>query len=137
VWTARTAAAATSDTLNLQFNGDTGSNYDRQLMSAAATTVSASEALAQTSAAIANCSGNTAPAGASGGGEIVFPSYADTTFNKTATSRYTYVTGTATGTVLSRQIGINWRSTAAITSIVLTASGNFSAGSKFQLYGIP
>lgn len=71
-----------------------------------------------------------------GSGDIQFAitsflNYSNTTTYKTVLTRY----GSA-GSQTNAQVGL-WRSTAAITSLVLSAgAGNIDAGSIFTLYGI-
>lgn len=134
---ARSDTVATSANINLTFNGDTGSNYDRQLVNAAATTVTGGESLGQTSAVIGTIAAASAPAGAIGMGTVQIPDYRGTTFRKMATNAAGRVAADSTGNVHVTNWTIQWRSTAAITSITLTLSaGNFVAGSKFTLYGL-
>jgi hypothetical protein len=135
-WAARTAIVAINDSLNVTINGLGTAIYDRQLLSGAGGTATASEALAQTSAILANVAGSTAPAGTAGIGEAHIPAYADTSFQKMIVSKYAYCSGTASGNLLMRMIAINVRTTAAITSITIAAAANYESGSKLRLYGI-
>lgn len=137
IYSAVCDAGATSALLNMQFNGDVGSNYDRQFVNAVSTTVTANEVLAGTSTSFGVASGGTAAAGDVGVGEVTIADYRNTTFNKSGVAVFQYKTSNASGNFNVRQNAISWRSNAAITSITVSvASGNFVAGSKFSLYGI-
>jgi hypothetical protein len=63
---------------------------------------------------------------------VNFQNYANTTTNKTILTRGSVAAGQVTAAVSL------WRSTAAITSIVLYTAGlaNWASGSQFTLYGI-
>jgi hypothetical protein len=137
LWSARGTEAATSTNMNLTFNGDTGANYDRQLLSGNATTVAAAEALAATSAAIGSVTAASATADMAGTGVLRIFDYRGTTFQKGGVSNENLRRATTSGNTFTRQFSIGWRNTAAITSVTITlAAGNFVAGSKFSLYGI-
>jgi hypothetical protein len=69
------------------------------------------------------------------GATITFHNYADTLFHKTVMSRFYELTGTPS--VASYHIGGVWKSTAAITNIVLTCGGTaFINGCIASLYGM-
>ena len=114
-----------NDSVSLEFNGDTGSNYSRLLLygtGSSALTFRESNAnlieigIQDTS----NCTN-------------IFNviNYANTTSNKSVVAR-----ANATGVRVSAGIGV-WRNTAAINSIKLATGGStFIAGSTFTLYGI-
>jgi len=122
------ANAGSSTQLRLRFNSDTGSNYSTTMLggdgSSAFTVQVANEA-----------SMNAAGLGTSSGVNILnIMNYANTTTYKTVIGRWNMdstsygETGIKVGT---------WRSTAAITSIVLfPTSGNFTTDSTLTLYGI-
>lgn len=121
------------------FNGDTGSNYDLQMVNGIAAAASAAELFGQTGLAISSFPAASASAGRAGSAVIFFPHYANATLAKTAIVLMGYITGTTTGTgVVTLRIGV-WRtSNAAINQITLTLSaGNYIAGSCFTLYGWP
>lgn len=133
-------SAVTAEDLIIQFNSDTAGNYDTELLyNSAATTAAAFEALAGTSGTIGFLPAATATANRAGGGVIQIYDYRGTTFDKVATSVVHAAQGTTTNTLQTRQFGVTWRNTAAITSIdlKLASGGNFVAGSKFTLYGLP
>lgn len=112
----------------IQFNSDTGSNYSSTILYGDAG-----------SALSFRWSNQTALNGAFNAGDselavsqIHFLDYANTTTYKTVISRYGW--SVTNGRVVA---GVNlWRSTAAITSITLSAANNITVGSTFKLYGI-
>jgi len=127
-------AANDSDSLNLQFNGDTGSNYIRRTLygdggaagSSNATTTSMRIAFTDTNGNTSSTFGNT---------EIYIPNYAGSTQKSVSgdgvveanVSQYIYASFNA---------GL-WTGTAAITSIkLLIPSYNFVQYSTAYLYGV-
>lgn len=136
-WLVRSSVSATSANLNLQINGDTSAIYDRQHLSATATTPAATESLAQTSATVGIVAGDTSASGCPGTGQLTICDYAATVFNKHGESVFSYKTSNSSGGFSLRLSGFEWRSTAAISSLTLAlSSGNYMTGSKLRLYGI-
>lgn len=136
--TARGDTAAQTIGVNIQFNNDTGSNYDYERLVSSSAGVSRSGGAAQTSGNLGNI---TAASGAAGQGSsmtVELPDYANTTFRKQYKSSGGYRNVVdATGGYVNEQVAGNWRSTSAISEIdVLCATGNFNTGSIFTLYGI-
>ena len=135
VISARSSTATNSEDIQIQFNSDTtAADYLRTFFGLTNVTVSGGTA---SDRHFSSVNGASAPSGMPGGGKTEIFDYAGTTFQKqwqTVTQSYS-ASGTAgiQNYVLS---GI-WKSTAAITQIVVTvASGaNFAAGSSFRLYG--
>lgn len=122
------ANADSSTQLRLRFNSDTGSNYSATMVGADgadAFTVRVSNEASMNAAGLATRSGVNI---------LNIMNYANTTTYKTVIGRWNLdspgygETGVKIGT---------WRSTAAITSIVLfPTSGNFTTDSTLTLYGI-
>lgn len=136
-WSARGTQSADNTVINLTFNGDTGSNYDRQLSQAFATTVSGSESLAATSAAVGNVVAANGTANAAGAGMIDIFDYRGTTFHKVVLATTGFPRLLTSGNFGWQAFTARWRSASAITSVTLTlASGNYVAGSKFTAYGM-
>ena len=106
----------------LQFNGDTGSNYSRTLLSGNGSTASSSREATSNWGALGIDQSNSI---------FHIMNYSNVTTYKTVISRAnsaSYQTRTTVGL---------WRSTSAITSVLAKmASANFSAGTTFTLYGI-
>jgi len=113
----------------IQFNSDTGSNYSRTFMEGNGSSASSSRSSNQTSMML----------GRSYGGDrtmniFQIQNYSNSTTNKTVLCRY----GSAgSSSAVGAAVGL-WRSTSAITSIVvgLVSGANMSAGCSFTLYGI-
>ncbi len=134
----RTTANATDEYVLLQFNGDTGNNYDYNHAfindgSAYKSNYSDSVNAAYTVLLTANSS----PTGAPGSGECLIFDYARTAWNKVV--RYHSYARRAAGNHAGVVGGASWRNTAAITSITLIGSrgGSFVAGTRATLYGYP
>lgn len=138
-----TLTGATSDTavntdVAMQFNGDTGNNYQVQIIGAASGSTTASQ-LTSTYLDIGGLASATAT-GLSGSLDILLPAYAKTTFsNKDALCRNVRpdnAGGTASATILwgGRWLGSN----AAITSVKFapTTGSNFVTGTIATLYGL-
>lgn len=136
--TGRGDTAATTIGVLLTFNGDGTAAYDRQYVQGTGATASATEALATNTQGVINFTAANATAGLAGSGEIMIYDYRSTTFEKMVTATGTTKVGTSSGNLVVRTTAFHWRNTAAITSLTVTASsGNFIAGTKFALYGIP
>lgn len=117
---------AGGENLLLQFNGDTGSNYSRTNMQGNGSTAASFRASNVTEARIGQV--QTTPSTSISN----IMNYSNTTTNKTIISRDNNASGVT-------QAVVNlWRSTAAITSILIyqSSSANFLTGSTFSLYGI-
>jgi hypothetical protein len=131
-----TAAASTN--VNLQFNGDTGSNYDNQYIRGSAAATSAVEAFAQTAALVGSMPCASAGANLFSAVTADIPFYSQSTNNKTMSSQWARKTGTSSGSLELISVASFWRSSSAITQIVLFGSaGNFDTGSRVTLYGMP
>lgn len=133
----RSSVAATSDALLFQLNGDTGNNYDVQLLQGAASTASASSSSAIAGGSMSTINGNNGTAGEASYCRLFIPYYAGTTFRKQCLGE----TGTndAQAIVLALvKSNTKWRSTAAINAIKLfpNTGPNFVTGTTARLYGI-
>lgn len=129
-----TAAAGT--TVSLRFNGDTGANYDVDILALSNVTVSGVAQTGQTSGRVGFMPANTAAAGKALSARVVIPNYSGTTFHKAVIAIANGNEGT-TATLLSSEMdSMTWRSTAAITQVtVLPGAGNFVAGSRVTIRG--
>ena len=140
VYCARTDRAAEIDSIIVQFNGDTGNNYDVQFLQATDTTVSANGLLAQSSIISLYCEAANSTANAFSSSGFFIWNYTDTNTFKTVSSLANGVFGnvSADADAYIRILYGKWRSTAAITSITLdqVTGPNFVTNSLFQLYGI-
>jgi hypothetical protein len=113
--------------VQIQYNSDTGSNYSWTYLVGNGTSASSGRNSNATYYDI--------------GLETDTTNYAVlTTHIMNYSNTTTYKTAITRGSASTREAGANvslWRSTAAITSIILTkATGNFKSGSTFTLYGI-
>lgn len=112
--------------INVQFNGDTGSNYSFTFLYGDGTSAVSGRNSNQT-----NASGGRL--GVNGAVSLFhIMNYSNTTTNKTMISR-----GSNAGALTIAVVSL-WRSTAAITSISLARGngGDFSANTTMTLYGI-
>jgi hypothetical protein len=130
----RSDAATAFVSFNVQFNGDTGSNYEFNQVYASGGSPGAGQAGSQSCIAFPNMPGATIAANYPGACSVRIPGYSGTTFYKGAIGMNAYVTNSTQQALLS---GGGWNNAAAITSITITPSaGNFVAGSTFTLYGL-
>ena len=136
-YTARDARAVGINSFNMNFNGDTGSNYMRfHILAGDGATATASAGTTSHTTILAGYeAAASAAANIFGTGIIDILDYANTNKNKT--------TRNLCGTDLNGSGEVDfmsglWMSTAAISSITLTVgtSANWSTGSTFALYGI-
>lgn len=129
-------AAVSLVDMRLQFNADTGANYDGQSLQAHGTTVVAFENLAQTNVYVGNIAAASSPSNA---GDLVIIDvfdYRGTTFQKEGAYRNSLKRATTTGNVYQETGTFWWRNTAAITSVlVFPSSGGFVDGTVVSLYG--
>ena len=122
----------TWDEFLLRFNGNTGANYDRQILQGRGTTVTASDTFGSTSIRIGNMNEINGTSG-----QITIANYKDTTFDKQAVSYFFGKHGTSTTNVFVGLFAGTLRSTSAVTQIDLFNLGSqaFVNGSSFTLYG--
>ena len=123
--------------IRLQFNGDTGSNYSRSVLSGFGTTSGTADSI-NTFTNQTSIGSNWQVGGGTGGPSPHIHNinnYSNSTTNKTVlfrTNAYPY----SGNSEVTAEVGL-WRNTAAITSITMTGStGDFATGSTFSLYGI-
>ena len=137
IWTAR-CDNGTGQTLLVQFNGDSGNNYDFNRILADGTTLTAAVTTATSSIRVGSLPPTGAPAAHFASGKIRIPYYTTTTQDKVTLAELFNSIGTAAGDQEPLVIGGHWRTTnAGITSMVLFSStGNLIENSRFSLYGI-
>jgi hypothetical protein len=122
-----------SDGLRFQLNGDTGSNYSATWLSNSGTTPFSSRESSATKGRCGNISQTTSDVGTA---IVQFLNYSNATTYKTVLGRSGNLNTNGDSNVFTA-VSL-WRSTNAITQIVLSSSGaaNFPIGSTFSLYGI-
>ena len=132
------AASASFANVELQFNGDSGSNYDTQESVINNTTNTGGGSVAQNVLLVGYLPAASGVANLGGGGEINIFDYTGTSYFKEVTAvKGVRLTGVASGFYAGSVWG-SWRSTSAITSItVLLSSGNGATTATVSLYGVP
>ena len=132
---AKSDAATNLSNLDLQFNGDSGNNYDWTLLSAT-TSATATNVTATNVIQLGYTSAASSGAGTAGIQDVIIPNYAGTLFWKYVRGQGIYAYNTSAGGLNLLSVAGQWRSTAAITSLHLfLVTGNFVAGSTVILYG--
>jgi hypothetical protein len=131
------AQNATPPNLVLTFNGDGGSHYDFQGVSASGASIGTSITLAN-----AGVVWGTLPSATSvffSRFELVIPGYTNTTNHKVARLAMDNIRGTGSGNLELDEVTIGWESAAAINRITLVTNGGastaFAVGSAAWLYG--
>lgn len=121
--------------LKLQFNGDTGANYNSQQLSASGTYSTASESIGAASAIAGSICAAGAPSGEAGIFELSVPNYRGG-FKKQLRSISGYRYSTGSEKTVQVDNFASWSGSNAITSIKLfPTSGNFLTGTVISLYG--
>lgn len=133
--------AQETDSVTVQFNGDTGAHYDAYGFRLVGTSAPANSNNQGGTSIVNNmlAPAANATAGIAAYFHMVIPAYAATTFQKTGELRIQYSDTATLGTDSEIVYGdFVWRSTAAINaiSIALANGPDFIAGSEFRLYGI-
>lgn len=134
----RFSDAVTAENLLMQFNGDTGSNYNTQFINTNSNTSPATGF--QTAVGIPLIGafpGASATATHPGFVDIRILGYAQTTFTHQAIISGNFFTSGGTPMTLT-SLSYEWANTAAVTSVKFSGgtAGNFVAGTVFTLYGI-
>lgn len=122
----------------LRFNSDSGSNYDFQHGVFVGSTTSIAANYAQTRIRVGDWTGATSSsANMAGGGLILIPMYAGSTFEKTLHAFGGMVSSTSGANATVAGWTGHWRNAAAVTQIDFTPNANnFKTGSIFSLYGL-
>jgi len=122
--------------IKCQMNGDTGANYDWYSYDLFYASAAHAQGIGATAANVGAYSDTLAAAGTFSFSEILLPMYAGGTY-KTFSGRGNWIQAQASGDINAMQFAGEWRSTAAITSLLLsTSAGNFVAGTKVVVYGL-
>lgn len=133
-----TASGTGSSAVHIQFNGDTGTNYDSQIQFTNSTSAQAVSFQSQTGAQIGELPPSGAPTSVPGVLIVEIPFYTNTSFTKTILSHYGLIANTLNFTGMYDITAWSlWNNTAAVNSIAISlASGNFDTGSVVELWGI-
>lgn len=131
----RSTATATAVDVRLQFNSDTGANYNRQFWGVSGTTVGDNASTGQTAGACGQLSAASALANVASEVVVDIANYLGTTFFKNWLGRTIGVFG-ATASAIEEDLHSGyWASTSAISSITVSlSSGNFVTGSTITLW---
>jgi hypothetical protein len=134
----RGSAATAQSSMIIQFNGDSGANYDYQQLFGQVSTPTSATSQGVTGFIIASIMQNgSSAANYPGQASMDIVGYSGTTFYKTICSTNCTCSSTSGQNFVRISAGA-WRNTSAITSISMTpdTGGNFVTGSLFCLYGI-
>lgn len=130
----RSGRVANSDTIDIRFNADSGTNYDHQYIRGVDTTLSGSIGNGDTSLAYI-CAAASSIASFASGYDLLIHQYAGTTFYKMVTGIGTVASNS---THYMQSVMGAWNSTSAITDIAITpeTGPNWLTGSYAALYGM-
>lgn len=135
---ARTDEATANSAAVIQFNADTGANYDLQAVRGRNATASAAAGTAATNVGLI-MPGASAAAGVFGSALVWVPGYSQTVAEKGFIAMMGHADESAANANAEVRSG-HWRSTAAISRVVITAgttaASNFLAGTRLTVYGI-
>jgi hypothetical protein len=131
----RTNVAGNNDALQVQFNGNTATNYSMTRLTGTGSAASSLRASNATEARVGWTNGNTGTANTFGLMEIYIPNYAGSANKPFSSFGLSEQNATAAN---MDAIAALWRNVAAITSIYIVSNnaGLFQIGSRFDLYGI-
>jgi hypothetical protein len=129
-------STAAASSINMTFNGDTGSNYSYTLLNGSGSSATSSRSSSQTKIQVTDSDGYWTTTAGAGAIIIQVMNYANTTTYKTVLTRSNNAANGVTANVgLWR--GSTGSATQAITSVTISgATQNIAAGSTFSLYGI-
>jgi hypothetical protein len=130
----RSDIASANSASTIRFNGDSASNYSCTFLRGDGSSASSTAITSTTSGYLGSLPGSTATAGAFGLVQFDLFSYAGSTYKTFLSASGSDSNGAGR---VERWVNL-WRSTSAVTSIVLTDGngGNFTAGTTATLYGI-
>lgn len=135
----RTSRAAELDAVNVRFNADSGSNYDRQLITATGTTVTNSVVRASSILQVGAVEADSSRADNFSPVMMDITEYSNTSMEKWLQARSVVFGDTSADADMFIQFFTGrWRSTAAITevSLIPNVGPNFVSGCVVQLYGV-
>lgn len=116
----------------LQINGDSGTNYDTEILNVNATTATGTNRNAQTLLYICNCS-----TGFMTAGTIDIPNYTQNLYGKPITSQATFIQTRTAGQQYVQTTGSYWHSAAVVQTLAFSMNtANFVAGTRVSVYGL-
>lgn len=128
------STSATDDSLKMQFNGDTGNNYTFHQLLGNGSSVSSGAATNVDAMYLLTNTGTNAASNIFGSGVLDILDAFSSTKNTTGRGLTGFNTAAGSSIILRSSV---WLNTAAITSILLAASGgSFVAGTRLSLYGV-
>jgi hypothetical protein len=138
-WHARSTSGNTSDNMQLQINGDSGNNYDWQLLAGLNATASSTPGLGDSKILIGTVVGGAGTAGFFANGEIDIPgwSQASSSHVVTVNGRWYACWSNTAATSQVGTFGGLYTASGKGTSVTLSpAAGSFATGSIFSIYSL-
>lgn len=134
----KSSAGVANDAVQMQFNGDTSSDYTSQYLYATGSGTFAGVISPATSIQIGAVMGTSGGTAIPGVVQLMIPGYSSSTFSKYAQTQASFQTNSGVNGPGLQFFSVLWDQTAAIASIALflNSGGNFTVGSQFTLYGL-
>lgn len=132
----RNTEATYANTLKINFNGDTGTNYREQYHGGQNASATIGLLTGRTYISIGDVNGTSAPAGGAGGFLAYIPHYANSTYWKQCQSLRGIPNVNSSGQDLALHLSGFWQNTNPITSITFSAvTANMEKGGIISVYG--
>ena len=139
LWHVRTTSGNVVDNVTMQFAGDSGNNYDWQIMAGLNATVSTTPSLGASSILVGSGVGGAGSANFFSNGEVdvLGWSQSSATHVVTVTGKWYACWSNSAATSQVGTMGGLYTPSAQVTSLSLApAAGSFAAGCVFSLYGL-
>jgi len=134
---ARSTTVATSAAMILRLNNDSGTVYDYQRFYATGATPGAADLYGQTNMLVGYIPAASAPGGIYGACSIEIPNYNPASYNKSILARSGLTWGASAGDAQTELDFGSYRGTsAAVSRLTLSTSGNFEAGTSVTVYAM-
>jgi hypothetical protein len=127
------ASVASSGNIELQFNGDTAAHYDWEVLYGGGQAPVSAAANATTYARVGYMSSTAVAPTAFDAVIVGYSLGVGYTVGRCTTARWDNFSNLA----FSEFYTFDWRSSAVVTSLTITAAGNMGTGTTFSLYGVP
>ena len=133
----RTTEAVANSVLIMRLNGDTGNNYDLEMLYANSASILAAAYEGNNSVDAGRIAGASAPAGTAGRSIIELPDYTNPSFWKGGFVRAFIRNAAGAAAFYEFITGYQWRSVAPVNRITIQPSNavNFVAGTRLTIYG--